>query len=47
MVQLNFKNETKSRDADRRASINPNTTNLFARHPLGPLQEATIHKLIN
>jgi hypothetical protein len=37
----------KSRDADRRASINPNTTNLFARHPLGPLQEATIHKLIN
>jgi hypothetical protein len=37
----------KSIDADRRASINPNTTNLFAWHPLGPLEEATIHKLIN
>ena len=37
----------KSIDADRHASINPNTTNLFAWHPLGPLEEATIHKLIN
>ena len=34
-------------DADHYASIKPNTTNLFAWHPLGPLQEATIHKLIN
>ena len=34
-------------DADRRASINPNTTNLLAWHPKGPLQEASIHKLIN
>ena len=34
-------------DADRHASINPNTTNLFAWHPRGPLQEASIHKLIN
>ena len=47
MVQLDFKNETKSIDAGRRASINPNTTNLFAWYPLGPLEEATIHKLIN
>jgi hypothetical protein len=37
----------KSIDADRHASIDPNTTNLFAWHPLGPLEEATIHKLIN
>ena len=37
----------KSIDADHHASIKPNTTNLFAWHPKGPLQEATIHKLIN
>jgi len=37
----------KSIDADRHASINPNTTNLFAWHPKGPLQEASIHELIN
>jgi len=37
----------KSIDADHHTSINPNTTNLFAWHPKGPLQEATIHKLIN
>ena len=34
-------------DADRHASINPYTTNLFAWHPKGPLQEASIQKLIN
>ena len=34
-------------DADRHASINPKTTNLFAWHPQGPLNEATIQKLIN
>ena len=34
-------------DADRHASINPKTTNLFAWHPQGPLTEATIRKLIN
>ena len=34
-------------DADHHASINPNTTNLLAWHPRGPLQEASIHKLIN
>jgi len=33
-------------DADRHASINPKTTNLFAWHPQGPLKEATIQKLI-
>ena len=37
----------KLMDADRHAPINPNTTNLFAWHPRGPLKEATIHKLIN
>jgi FkbM family methyltransferase len=36
-----------SMDADRHASINPKTTNLFAWHPQGPLTEATIRKLIN
>ena len=36
-----------SMDADRHASINPKTTNLFAWHPQGPLKEATIQKLIN
>ena len=34
-------------DADRHDSINPKTTNLFAWHPQGPLNEATIQKLIN
>ena len=34
-------------DADHHTSINPNTTNLFAWHPKGPLQEASIHELIN
>jgi FkbM family methyltransferase len=34
-------------DADRHVSINPKTTNLFAWHPQGPLNEATIQKLIN
>jgi len=34
-------------DADRHASMNPKTTNLFAWHPQGPLNEATIQKLIN
>ena len=37
----------KSMDADRHASIGPKTTNLFAWHPQGPLQEANILKLIN
>jgi FkbM family methyltransferase len=36
-----------SMDADRHASMNPKTTNLFAWHPQGPLNEATIQKLIN
>jgi len=36
-----------SMDADRHASINPKTTNLFAWHPQGPLNKATIQKLIN
>ena len=34
-------------DADLHVSINPKTTNLFAWHPQGPLNEATIQKLIN
>ena len=34
-------------DADRHVSMNPKTTNLFAWHPQGPLNEATIQKLIN
>ena len=34
-------------DADRHTSINPKTTNLFAWHPQGPLNKATIQKLIN
>ena len=37
----------KSIDADHHASISPNTTNLFAWHPQGVLQEASIQKLIN
>ena len=37
----------QSMDADRHASINPKTTNLFAWHPQGPLNKATIQKLIN
>jgi len=36
-----------SMDADRHASMNPKTTNLFAWHPQGPLNKATIQKLIN
>jgi FkbM family methyltransferase len=36
----------KSIDADRHVSINPNTTNLFAWNRQGPLNEATIQKLI-
>ncbi|MDA8807013.1 FkbM family methyltransferase [Opitutales bacterium] len=36
-----------SMDADRHASINLKTTNLFAWHPQGPLNKATIQKLIN
>ena len=34
-------------DADHHVSMNPKTTNLFAWHPQGPLNEATIQKLIN
>ena len=34
-------------DADHHASMNRKTTNLFAWHPQGPLNEATIRKLIN
>ena len=34
-------------DADHHASMNPKTTNLFAWHPQGPLNKATIQKLIN
>ena len=34
-------------DADHHTSMNPETTNLFAWHPQGPLNEATIQKLIN
>jgi FkbM family methyltransferase len=33
-------------DADRHVSINPKTTNLFAWHPQGPLNETTIQKLM-
>ena len=33
-------------DADRHVSMNPKTTNLFAWHPQGPLNEATIQKLM-
>jgi hypothetical protein len=33
-------------DADRHVSINPKTTNLFAWHPQGPLNEAAIQKLM-
>ena len=33
-------------DADRHVSMNPKTTNLFAWHPLGPFNEATIQKLM-
>ena len=36
-----------SMDADRHASMTPKTTNLFAWHPQGPFNEATIQKLIN
>ena len=32
-------------DADRHASMNPKTTNLFAWHPQGPLSEAIVKKL--
>jgi FkbM family methyltransferase len=35
-----------SMDADRHVSINPKTTNLFAWHPQGPLNETTIQKLM-
>jgi FkbM family methyltransferase len=34
-------------DADLHVSRNPETTNLFAWHPQGPLKETTIQKLIN
>ena len=34
-------------DADRHTSINSQTTNLFAWHPKGPIEEASIEKLIN
>ena len=37
----------RSMDADHHTSINPKTTNLFAWHPQGPLNKATIQKLIN
>ena len=37
----------RSIDADRHVSINPHTTNLFAWHPEGSLNETTIRKLIN
>ena len=37
----------RSIDADRHVSINPKTTNLFAWHPEGPLNKATIQKLIS
>ena len=33
-------------DADYHTSMNPKTTNLFAWHPQGPLDKATIQKLI-
>ncbi len=33
-------------DADHHTSMNPKTTNLFAWHPQGPLDETTIQKLI-
>ena len=33
-------------DADHHTSMNPKTTNLFAWHPQGPLDKATIQKLI-
>ena len=36
-----------SMDADLHVSINPKTTNLFAWHPRGPLNLATIQTLIN
>ena len=34
-------------DADRHTSIDSQTTNLFAWHPKGPIEEASIEKLIN
>ena len=37
----------KSLDADRHTSIDSQTTNLFAWHPKGPIEEASIEKLIN
>jgi FkbM family methyltransferase len=37
----------RSIDADRHVFLNPQTTNLFAWHPEGPLNESTIQKLIN
>jgi FkbM family methyltransferase len=36
-----------SMDADYHASLIPKTTNLFAWHPQGPFNKATIQKLIN
>lgn len=36
----------RSMDADLHASINPNTTNLLAWHPEGPLDESVIRKVL-
>ena len=36
----------RSIDADRHVSINPKTTNLFAWHPEGPLDESVIRKVL-
>ena len=37
----------RSMDADRHASINPKTTNLFAWHPQGPIKEPIVQKIIH
>ena len=34
-------------DVDRHTSINSQTNNIFAWHPKGPIEEASIEKLIN
>ena len=36
----------RSMDADLHTSINPHTTNLFAWHPEGPLDESVIRKVL-
>jgi FkbM family methyltransferase len=47
VLSLLNKHGYHSIDADRHVSMNPKTTNLFAWHPQGPLNETTIQILIN